>query len=346
MRILLIHNHYQQPGGEDVVFTQEHELLRNSGHQVLIYERTNSELLHYSLPQRIAMVKSVISSGDARKEILATLHREKPTLVHVHNSFTLISPSVYEACQEAGIPVVQTLHNFRLLCPAATFFRNGRVCEECPQFGLWRGVGHACYRGSHAATAAVALMLAVHRRRRTWVEAVNRYITLTQFALRKFVEGGIPQEKISVKPNFVSPDPGERATDGATAVFVGRLSPEKGLHGLLAAWGLLPKTIPLQIIGDGPLRVELQEQAARNNLSSVFFRGRLGHDETKEAIKSARCLVLPSECYESFPMAIVEAFACGVPVICSRLGAMQELVADGSTGLHFTPGDAEHLADR
>ena len=273
---------------------------------------------------------------------------QKPDLVHIHNTFVMISPSIYAACREAGIPVVQTLHNYRLFCPAATFFRNGRICEKCIDHTLWRSVRHGCYRGSRPATVAVASMLAVHRVRQTWTRDITSYIALTKFAQDKCVQGGLPAEKIFIKPNFVHPDPGPRngCSDGDYAIFVGRLSPEKRVSTLLEAWALSHNRIPLLIIGGGPQYLQAEEVAERRGLDTVTFLGVLPHDQTLAAIKRARLLIFASEWYETFGLTIVEAFACGVPVICSRLGAMQEIVDDGRTGLHFTSGDAEDLADK
>ena len=240
MKIILVHNYYQQPGGEDRVYAQERQLLESHGHEVVTYQRSNNELLGYSSFQRLSLPKKVVWAKDSHRQILALLRKERPHVVHVHNTFTQISPSIFAACREADVPVIQTLHNFRLLCPAATFFRNGKICEECRESGLWRGIRHACYRESHGATAMVAMMLTVHRRARTWVDRVNVYIALTQFSRGKFTQGGLPAEKIMVKPNFVSPDPGEKNGIGDGAVFVGRLSPEKGLKTLLQAWRTPP----------------------------------------------------------------------------------------------------------
>lgn len=346
MKVLLAHNSYQQPGGEDGVFEQECQLLERHGHHVLIYRRSNLELEQLASMQRLALVNRVVSAEDSRLAVLRVLRSEKPDLVHVHNTFMMISPSIYQACREAQVPVLQTLHNFRLLCPAATFFRDGRACEECVEHSLWRGVWHGCYHGSHATTAVVALMLQLHRSRGTWDKSVDGYIALTDFSRKKFVEGGLPAEKISVKPNFVYPDPGERNTPGHYALFVGRLSAEKGLSTLLTAWEHCRAPIPLFIVGDGSLRASLETQAAKNGRRLVTFRGWLNAGETRSAMKQAAFLILPSVCYENFPMTIAESFACGTPVLCSRLGAMQELVADHRTGLHFTAGDAEDLASK
>jgi glycosyltransferase involved in cell wall biosynthesis len=294
--------------------------------------------------RRVSLATRTVWAPDTRREFLKLLRREKPDVVHVHNTFVMISPSIYSACCEAMVPVVQTLHNYRLLCPAATFFRDGKVCEECMHGTLWRGVSHACYRRSYSATAVVALMLAAHRMRDTWKREISCFVALSEFARNKFVEGGLPQERIFVKPNFVYPDPAARTGTGDYALFVGRLSPIKRLETVLAAWKLLPRSIPIVIVGGGSDLAQLKEQAARAGLTNVQFKGQLPRDQTLAAINNARLLVFASEWYENFPVTLVEAFACSTPVICSRMGVMQELVADGRTGLHFTPSDPEDLA--
>jgi glycosyltransferase involved in cell wall biosynthesis len=344
MKILLIHNTYQQPGGEDVVFNQERQLLERAGHQVLTYCRSNGEIAGYSALQRLALVGRMTWARGTRREIASLLRSQKPDLVHVHNTFLMVSPSVYTACKEAHIPVVQTLHNYRLLCPAAIFYRDAHVCEECAEHNLWHAVFYGCYRESRAESAGVALMLEAHRLLRTWTRMVHSYVTLTEFARQKFTAGGLPPDRMVTKPNFVHTDPGEHVDSGQYALFVGRLSPEKGIGTLLAAWKLLAKGISLIIVGDGPLSARLAVEATQLGLNNVSFRGRLRRAETLQAIKGASFLILPSGCYENFPMSIVEAFACGVPVVCSRLGAMEEIVAHGRTGLHFTPGNASDLA--
>jgi glycosyltransferase involved in cell wall biosynthesis len=344
MKILLVHNTYQQPGGEDVVFDQERELLERTGHQVLTYRRSNSEIAGFSALKRLALVGRIVWARDTRREIATLLHRQKPDLVHVHNTFLMVSPSIYSACKEAQIPVVQTLHNYRLYCPAANFYRDGHVCEECTEHNLWRGVYHGCYRESRAETAAVALMLEVHRLLGTWQKMVDCYVTLTESCRRRFIAAGLPEDRVLTKPNFIHPDPGGSAGSAKWALFVGRLSPEKGVRTLVAAWERVGCRIPALIIGDGPERAALEAQVNEERLCNISFQGRLTRSQTLAAMKEARFLVVPSQWYEGFPMSIVEAFACGIPVVCSRLGAMQELVTDGQTGLHFTAGDAEDLA--
>ena len=346
MKILLVHNTYQQAGGEDVVFEQERQLLERNGHRVLTYVRSNHELDAQSAAKRVAMVKNIVSADDSDRDIRNILRSERPEIVHVHNTFLMISPSIFAVCREEQVPVLQTLHNYRMSCPAGSFYRDGQVCEECSQHSLFRSIQHGCYRDSRLSTAAVALMLQVHRMKRTWLDSVNGYLALTEFARGKFVENGIPQEKIHVKPNFVYPDPGERSAPGSFAVFAGRLTEEKGLATLLGAWGRLAKPIPLEIVGDGPLRRELESQAEKMGLQQVRFRGRLSGGETRTRMKQAALLIVPSVWYEAFSLNIAEAFACGTPVLCSRLGAMRENVADQRTGLHFTAGDAADLAEK
>ena len=211
---------------------------------------------------------------------------------------------------------------------------------------LLRSVVHGCYRDSRPATAIVALTLAVHRHLGTWTRGVTCYIALTDFARNKLLEGGVPANKTFVKPNFVHPDPQARTLEGEYALFAGRLSPEKRVATILKAWSLLRNSVPLVIVGDGTSRKELEREVARSNLKNVTFKGALTHQETLEAMRNARVLIFSSEWYENFPMTIGEAFACGVPVICSRVGAMQEIVDDGRTGLHFTSGSAEDLAEK
>jgi len=345
VKILLVHNRYQQPGGEDVVFEQERKLLESAGHQVVTHCRSNDEVNDSSIWQRVRLAKNTVSSAESRQQVLNLLRQHHFDVVHVHNTFMMISPSIYSACHEAGVPVVQTLHNYRLLCPAANFYRDGHTCEECTEHSVWRGVQHGCYRDSRAATATVAVMLTVHRQRGTWTESVDSYVALSEFARRKFIAGGLPADKISVKPNFVQPDPGERSNGGGVyAAYVGRLASEKGPGTMISAWKLLSKSVPLVVVGDGPLLEELQNQAREQGLTNINFRGRLSREQAQAVMKGASFVVIPSECYENFPMGMAESFACGVPVICSRLGALEELVSDGRTGLHFSSGSPQDLA--
>ncbi len=344
MKICLVHNSYEQPGGEDIVFEQERASLERAGHAITVYHRSNSEIAKSTPLARICLTKDMVWSSGTQHEFSQLLKRETPDLVHVHNTFFVISPSIYAACKDKGIPVVQTLHNFRWICPAYSFYRDGQICEDCLQGSLWNSILHGCYRNSRAATAGVAMILAWQRVLKTWEECVDCYIALTDFAREKFIAAGLEPSKIFVKPNFVEIDPGPSTGVGEYALYVGRLSKEKGLDTLLRAWERLSVPCSLQIIGDGPERESLQGRVRERNFANVTFRGFLSRTETIAAMKRARFVVVPSEWYEGFPMVMAEAMACGTPVICSRLGAMREIVGDRSTGLHFNPGDAEGLA--
>jgi glycosyltransferase involved in cell wall biosynthesis len=345
MKIMMVHNSYREAGGEDVVFESEKRLLERTGHMVIPYVRSNMELQNASFLDRIAIAPRMVWSSETRREIAAILDAERPDIVHIHNTLMVISPSIYSACSDRGIPVVQTLHNFRLLCPAGNFFRHGSICNECVDQSLLQSVRHGCYRNSRGATAAVALMLAVHRALDTWRRSVARFITLTEFAKEKFIAAGFPPDKFVVKPNFVDPDPRERASAGEYAVYIGRLLEDKGPGVLLNAWGKLPAQYPLQIVGEGPERAALEAQARELHLSGITFRGQLSRAAAIETVKGARLTIVPSRLYESFGMCIVESFACGTPVLCSRLAGMTEIVEDHLTGLHFNPGDAQDLAN-
>jgi len=342
MKILLVHNAYQQPGGEDVVFQLERDMLRAAGHEVLEYRRFNDEIREYSIVRRIGLLGRTVWAGDSHRDVTRLLQQHKPAIAHVHNAFPLISPSIFSACKSENVPVVQTLHNYRLLCPGGNFCRNGKPCEDCITGKFWQGALHACYRDSHAESAAVALMLTVHHARKTWTEMVDCYIVLTEFSRSRYVDFGFPKDKIRVKPNFVDPDPGPRDGHGSYALFAGRLDPEKGIPTLLKAWLQMSHFHRLRILGDGQLRRETE--AFAKVYPNVEFTGWLPHASVFEHMKGARFVVFPSEWYENLPLVIIEAFASGVPVIASNLGAMKEVVEHGRTGLLFQPGNVEDLA--
>jgi glycosyltransferase involved in cell wall biosynthesis len=346
MKILLIHNCYKLSGGEDEVFQREKRLLVSAGHEVVEYLRDNKEINDYKLIQTITLAARTTWAWDSHRDLRNLLKQEKPDIAHFHNTFPLISPSTYYACSSAGVPVVQTLHNPRLICPAATLSRNGKPCEDCTGSAFpWPAVRHACYQDSRLRTALVGSMLVAHRLIGTWESRVDRYIVSTKFYQRKFAEAGIPRERIALKPHFVETDPGVRDRPGDYALFVGRLSPEKGVSTLLKAWERL-KHVPLRIRGEGQLAEAVQE-AANAEGSPVMTVARLLSEDLFQLIKGARFLVWPSEgFYETFGLVAIEAFACAVPVISSRSGAMEEVVEDGLTGVHFRPADPVDLAEK
>jgi glycosyltransferase involved in cell wall biosynthesis len=264
MKILVVHNHYQQPGGEDTTVEQEAVLLRDAGHQVIVYRRSNHEVDSFNVFNKLTLPARFIWASDAVQDLRRLIQQEKPDIAHFHNTHFMISPAAYSACSEMCIPVVQTLQNYRLFCPNALFFRDGHICEDCVGKTLaWPGIVHACYRGSRLQSAMVASTIAVHRWFKTWTDKVAVYVAPTGFVRQKFIQGGLPADKIAVKPNFVYPDPGCEPSPGDGALFVGRLSPEKGLRALLAAWEQLAGKVSLKIVGDGPLESEVASAARR-----------------------------------------------------------------------------------
>ena len=334
LRILVAHNAYQQRGGEDSVVEAEVALLRAHGHEVQLYQRSNDDINGMS---KASAAWQTLWSGRTQSDAATLFQRFRPQVLHVHNTFPLISPSLYWAAARARVPVVQTLHNFRLICPQALLMREGRVCEDCVGHVPWRAARHACYRASTAQSTVVAGMVQLHRALGTWQHKVARYIALNAFCRDRFVAGGLPAERIRIKPNFVDlPEPGAGPRDGL--LFVGRLSEEKGVAVLAAAAAQGPDGLSIQVAGSGPLQGLFQANP------QVKLLGALAPAQVYQAMGQARALVLPSICYEGFPRTVAEAFASGLPVIASRIGSLATLVDDGRTGLLFNPGDAADLA--
>jgi glycosyltransferase involved in cell wall biosynthesis len=345
MKLLYIYNLYQQSGGENQWVQSEPDLFQARGHDVIVYRRDNNEIHDFSLWKRASLLWESAWSRESYEAVRTLIRRERPNVAHVYNTLALVTPSVYYACYEEGVPVVQTVYNYRLLCPAANFLRNGRVCEDCVQHSLWRSVAHGCYRDSRLQSAALAWTLQSHRRRDTWNEIVDLYIVPTEFMRCKLIEGGLPAAKIVVKPNYHEPDPGLRVASDGSALYVGRLAPEKGVRTLLAAWQMLDRPPRLRVVGDGPLREELEETVARRSSGGgMELLGTRPHHEVIKLLKAAALLILPSEWYEAFPHVILEAFACGAPIVASRIGTLPDVIEDGVNGVLFEPGQAADLA--
>jgi glycosyltransferase involved in cell wall biosynthesis len=340
VKVLQCHNFYQQPGGEDQVFHDEAHLLRANGHEVIQFTRHNDAIR--DMPSwKVAL--DTIWNRETCADLRQVIREERPAVVHFTNTFPLISPAAYSTARKAGAKVVQSLHNYRLLCPNAQFLRDGRPCESCVgRMIAWPAVQHACYRNDRRSTAVVAAMLAFHRSLGTWHRAVDLYLALTEFGRRKFIEGGLPAEKIAVKPNFIRVDPGIGDGSGGYAVFVGRLSPEKGIETILNAWSQLEVDLPLNIVGDGPLADRVREAADQN--PRIRWLGHQSSERVLEIVGGAKLLLLPSLWYEGLPKIIVEAFSKGTPVVASNLGAMTELIEHERNGMLFTPGDSAALA--
>lgn len=341
MRVLMLHNRYLFPGGEDLSYTTDVGLLQRAGHEVQTIEEHNDRI------HRLGSLRSAartVWSQEAYTRVRRELRQQRYDILHVQNFFPLLSPSVYYAARAEGVAIVQTLRNYRLLCPSSDLFRDRRPCELCVGKRIpWPGVLHACYRDSRAATVAVAAMLSVHRAMGTWTRCVDRYIALTPFGRDKFIQGGLPAAKIVVRPNSVCPDPGPGPGRGGFAVFVARLDEQKGVRTLLRAWRRVGSTLPLKIIGDGPL-APLVDEVVKTD-ANVTWLGTLSWSDTIRVIGEADLLVFCAESYEGQPRVIVEALARGTPVIAPRLGAMAGMIDEGVAGRLFSAADPESLAD-
>lgn len=337
MRVLQLHSYYQLRGGEDAVVEAERELLVAHGHDVRVHCSNNAVMSEIGALR--AAARTVWSQHD-HAAVTRLLADWRPDVVHIHNTFQAMSPSVIWAAARAGVPVVQTLHNFRLICPQAMLLRQDAVCEDCVGHVPWRGVVRACYRQSRLQTAVLASTVVLHRAVGTYDRHVARFIALSDFSRRKLIEGGLDGSRIVVKPNFYETDLMPSFEGRRGGLFVGRLSREKGIEVLMQAAG----THGMQgvtVIGDGP--------AYADAVAACFGAHWLGFQPLSSVVarmQQSAFLVLPSICYENFPRTIVEAYACGLPVIASAMGAMAELVEDGVTGLLFEPGHAQALAER
>jgi glycosyltransferase involved in cell wall biosynthesis len=340
--VLQLHNRYQQMGGEDVVVRAERDLLQSYGHEVDLLETNNAEIAGF--PARMGAAMSAVYSTTSRRETAERMKSFQPDVVHVHNFFPLLSPSIYYACQAAHVPVVQTLHNYRLICPGTYLLRQGNPCEDCVgRRFAWPGIVHACYRGNRMGTVSVATMLGAHRLVGTWRNRVEAFVALSDFAKRKFVEGGLPPQKMVVKPNFV-PDHGSLSDGrGGFALFVGRLSAEKGIATLLSAWEHSRSAMPLKVVGDGPLAGEVARRAMGGQIS---YLGPQPREKVMTLMQEAMLLIFPSVWFETFGLVVIEAFSVGLPVVASNLGGIASLVEHGRTGLRFRAGDPGDLAAR
>jgi glycosyltransferase involved in cell wall biosynthesis len=338
VRIAVFHNRYALRGGEDGVVDFEVELLRKAGHEVHLLLADSGDLR--APVERLRAGLDAGFSRRAARRVAALLDAHPVDVGHVHNFFPLLSPAVHETLHARGVAVVQTLHNYRLVCAAGTFLRDGRPCEDCAARGPWNAVRHGCYRGSRLQTAAWARATAHGRRSGVWQRCVDRFVAPSAFLARKLAAAGLPAERVRVKGNAV-PDPGAPRPPGRGGVFVGRLSPEKGVRLLLEAWRGLGD-VPLAIVGEGPEEAALRRLAA--DLPGVRFSGRLSAEGVQEELARAAFGVVPSLWYENFPRVVAEAFAAGRPVVGARETALAELVEPERTGLLFDRGDATSLA--
>jgi glycosyltransferase involved in cell wall biosynthesis len=334
VKILQIHTRYRQPGGEDTVVDAEAAVLREAGHDVIAYEARNPD-------SRTAAAASTAFSPwnpAALRALRRAVGQINPDVAHVHNTWHALSPSVFTALHDAQVPVVMTLHNYRLLCANALLFRDGRPCEDCVGGHPWQAVRHRCYRGSLATSAVAAGTIALNRRLETWHRRVGMFLATTSFARGRFIAGGLPADRIRVKPHFVA-DPGSRTAPPSASkevLYVGRLSVEKGIGELVDAFssGSNREGLQLVVVGDGPQRTVLERRAGPD----VRFVGRLAPEQVRKRMRSARALAFPSIWYETFGLSLLEAMSSGLPVLAADLGGTREILG-GQAGWLVPPAD-------
>ncbi|WP_262511950.1 glycosyltransferase family 4 protein [Marinilabilia rubra] len=336
MRVLFVHNRYKQAGGEDSVVKMESQMLKRNGHDVELLEFDNTEIK--SFLSKIKTFFSVIYSKSSKKGIRRTLENSDFDLIHVHNFFPLISPSIYDLANEYDLPVVQTLHNYRIICPGALLMKNSKVCEKCITGNYMHSVLYRCYRKSFFGSLSLAMMDYVNRKRNTWNTKIDKVICLTEFAKSKFIEGGISEDLITVKPNFIEyRGDNLESTRENLGLFVGRLSHEKGIAKLIQMHDYLDGKV--LIVGDGPLINKLK------GLDKFIVYGKQNSEQVNQLMKKASFLIFPSIWYEGLPMTIIEAFSNRLPVVASKLGAMKEIIKHEATGLLFNLIDLQDGID-
>lgn len=350
-RVLLVHNYYRQAGGEDAVVANEKRILEERGHVVISYFRSNAEPL--SLWQRLLLPAATIFNLRTYREIRQLIHRHHIDIVHVHNTLALISPAVYYAARNCGVPVVQTIHNFRFLCSGALFYRDGKVCEECVRRGRFHSLRHRCYRNSFPATLLCACTMRLH-------QAIFRYlnfICLTSFNREKLLllnqrerESIINPAHVFIKPNCTVPQrpvPQQGLPDLPKTPFIlfaARLTEEKGIRLILETWRKMGESAPdLVLCGTGPEEKACQEAIRKNMLSKIHMVGHLPQPMLRSVLSRAQALLLPSLWYEGFPMSMAESYAAGIPVIGSDLGNVGDIIRHYG-GLTFTPNSPDSLA--
>lgn len=342
MKILFIHDFYRNFGGEDAAALAEKWLLEKYHQKVIFYSRNNQEIADYGFLERMHFPLEAIDSVRTRTELSAIIRDEQPDLAYVHNPFPLISPSMYRVLYGHGIPCIQFVHDFRLLCPNGLFHTNGAICERCKTGSFFHAVRHRCYRDSYTASFVAASVMAAARRKKV-LDQIPMFVCPTAFSRQKLIEGGLPARKIWVKPHFVdAADVVPRFAPGDYALYLGRLSPEKGVLGLVHALAE-ERDVPLKIAGSGPLEPQIRSFLQERRISHIELVGFKSGAEKWDILRSSAFVVLPSECYETFGLSALEAYAAGKPVIASRLGALPFVVEDRRSGLLFESGNPAEL---
>lgn len=351
LKILQVHNGYQIPGGEDVVVANEKRLLEMNGHEVWTYTRNNSELNEMKFWQKLFIPFTAVYSLKTYREVKRIIKEQNIDVVHVHNTLMMVSPSVFYAAFRCHVPVVQTLHNFRMLCPAGSFFRGDRICEECSEHGLQCSLKYGCYRGSRVQTFVSAAILKIHRMLGTYHKV--HFICLTEFNRQKLSQLNrsrrkvIDMDKVYIKPNFTFQDDinFESSSQLDYFLFVGRVEALKGIDVVIRAFEQMPDQ-RLVVAGDGPMMEQMQEYIRTHNIKNVEFAGYLSKTQLQEKYRKARAVIMSSQCYEAFAMTIAEAYSYGVPVIAGDIGNLRNMVEENVTGIRFQYDSPDELAKK
>ncbi len=339
MRVLLAHNYYQQRGGEDQVFESEYDLLKSNGIDVERFSVHNDSITQSG---KLAAFANGVWNASIKAQLSQIVAEFGPDIVHFHNTWPLVSPAAYAAAREGGAKVVQTLHNYRMVCPAATLFRDGENCSKCAgKMFAWPGIVHQCYRQDAASSAAIATSYAIHRALGTWKKNVDLYLVLSDFQKNILTSAGLKASRIAVKPNFLAEDPGEGDGSGAYVLFAGRIVEEKGVRTAVDVWLNNDMPLPLFIAGDGPLKDELQSET--KDKESIRWLGFQPKERLRELTQQAVLALAPSEWPEPFGLVAIEALACGTPVAAARSGALPEIIEDGKNGILFAPREPREL---
>ncbi len=346
LKILICHNFYQSRGGEEETVFREKLLLEKKGHDVILFTKDNKEIAEYRFRKKLGLLFKTFFSWKTYKEIRHIIEKNRPDIAHIHNVFPLISPSLYYVLKKHGVPIVQTLHNYRLICPNGLFLDNkNKICEKCVGGNFFHAIAKKCYRRSRLQTSILSLSLRLHRWLKTFGK-IDVYISPSRFLKSKMVEAGFPDEKIEVKPHFV--DTEELAPSGSYddySVFMGRIAKEKGIALLSDTFKNFPE-LKLKIIGSGPRYRVLKDFVAKNHMANIELLGFIGNEKRFQILKRAMFLIFPSNWYENFPYVLIESLSLGIPVIASRIGGIPEVIEEGKTGLLFQPGNLEELREK
>lgn len=344
MKILQVHNFYRIRGGECSVVDEENKLLKNAGHEVVQFSRQSQDIDKTSIFNKIKSFINIPFNKSIYNEVINQFKYNKPDVAHIHNVFPLISPSIYSALHDLEIPIVQTLHNYRFLCPNAQFFTKGNICQKCTDTGFKNAFTNRCIRNNYAVSALYATAISRLWRSGVIPGYIDQFIALNNFVSNKMKISGVPNEKISICGNFIAPLASKVVEPKDYILYLGRLSAEKGIHTLLRAVSSLPGVV-LKVAGSGPEEEALKSYVLKNSQLQVEFLGHMNGDAKIKLIAEAKCMIVPSEWYENFPISILESLSLGTPVIASDIGGLSDMIVSEKTGLLFKAGDYFQLAE-